>query len=414
MVTSPIDPPSTEPKASPLAGIRVLDFTRVVAGPFATRMMADLGADVVKVEPPDGDITRIWGEERGGQSGFYVQQNAGKRNICVDLRADGATELLLAMVGEADIVVENFRPGIMDRYGLGYETLRSINPRLIMLSVSGFGQTSSHAGRAAFAPVLHAESGLLARQAFFDGVTPIDPVLSIADTNAALHGLIGILAAIHLRSCTGTGQHIDMSMLNAMTVTDDYAHTSLDAAKPFRLGGEVWETGFGHMLIAANAKVMWFMLRQGNRLDDGLGPEASIETKAMTRQTLMAGWFKSFTDRDALIGELDELNVAWGDVIAPGEVFDTEIAQERKLSTTVDDRAGGTRRVTESPYHFSDAESHVAGPAPHRGEHHIEVLGEWLGLDLAQVTSLETAGTLLLDEHAIAQRSNASTDRAGS
>ncbi len=410
MVTTSPDPSASGPLPSPLAGLKVLDFTRVVAGPFATRMMADLGADVVKVEPPDGDITRIWGEERGGQSGFYVQQNAGKRNICVDLRAAGATELLRSMVEAADIVVENFRPGIMARYGLDYETLRSINPRVIMLSVSGFGQTSSHAGRAAFAPVLHAESGLLARQAFFDGVAPVDPVLSIADTNAALHGLVAVLAALHLRSTTGTGQHVDLAMLNAMTVTDDYAHNALDAARPFRLGGEVWKTGFGHMLIAANAKVLWFMLRQGDRLDDGLGPDAPVDTKAATRQQLMADWFESFVDRDTLIAELDDLNIAWGDVLAPGDVFDTEVAHEQRLSTHVDDRAGNTRRVTESPYHFSHAVSRVAGAAPHRGEHHMEVLAEWIGYEPDQVVALEASRILLLDAHAMAKRAASPTD----
>ncbi|MEZ5379451.1 MAG: CoA transferase [Acidimicrobiales bacterium] len=299
-----------------------------------------------------------------------------------------------------------FGPGSWPRYGLDYETLRAVNPRVIMLSVSGFGQTSSHAGRAAFAPVLHAESGLLARQAFFDEVPPVDPVLSIADTNAALHGLVGVLAALHLRSTTGTGQHIDMAMLNAMTVTDDYAHNALDAAKPFRLGGEVWETGFGHMLIAANSKVMWFMLRKGDRLDDGLRPDAAVEVKAAKRQQLMTDWFKSFTERSALIAELDALNVAYGDVLAPGEVFDTDIALERRLSTTVDDRAGGRRRVTESPYHFSNASSRVAGPAPHRGEHHAEVLGEWIGASPERIAELEAAGILLLDEHAAAHRSS--------
>ncbi len=405
MVTSaPPDPPSTDRPPSPLAGVRVLDFTRVVAGPFATRMMADLGADVVKVEPPDGDITRIWGEERGGQSGFYVQQNAGKRNVCVDLRADGAGELLRSMAAVADIVVENFRPGIMQRHGIDYDTLRADNPSLIMLSVSGFGQTSSQSGRAAYAPVLHAESGLLARQSFFDEVPPVDPVLSIADTNAALHGLVAVLAALHLRHQTGTGQHIDLAMLNAMTVTDDYAHTALDAAPPFRLGGEVWPTGVGYLLIAANSKVLWHLLRQGNRVDDGLGPDASIEEKSSTRHQVITDWFAGFTDRAVLIAELDELNIAWGDVTAPNEVFDTDIAVERRLSTVVDDRAGGVRRITQSPYHFSNATSAVAGPAPHRGEHHRDVFAEWIGLDDAAVEALESSGTLLIDESTAAER----------
>lgn len=401
-VVDPIQPvpvvaSDTTEAPSPLAGLRVLDFTRVVAGPFATRMMADLEADVVKVEPPDGDITRIWGDVRGGQSGFYVQQNAGKRNICVDLRAGGATELLLALVAEADIVVENFRPGIMARYGLDHEALARVNPGIIMLSVSGFGQTSSHAGRAAYAPILHAESGLLARQAHFDQTVPIDPVLSIADTNAALHGLIAVLAALHLRTRTGVGQHIDLAMLNAMTVTDDYAHSALDDREPQRLGGEVWATGFGHLLIAANHRALWWMLSRAGRLGDGLPPDSSIEEKAATRPRLMVDWFAGFDRREDLIAELDDINIAWGDVTPYRDVFDTDIAVERRLSTLIDDRQGGRRRVTESPYHFSNATSRVAGPAPHRGEHHRSVLGEWLRLDDAAIDDLVASGVLVPD-----------------
>ncbi len=396
------DAGSTPP--SPLAGLRVLDFTRVVAGPFATRMMADLGADVVKVEPPDGDITRIWGDMRGGQSGFYVQQNAGKRNICVDLRADGATDLLLRLAAEADVVVENFRPGIMARYGLDYQALRAVNPSLIMLSVSGFGQTSSQAGRAAYAPILHAESGLLARQARFDDTTPTDPMLSIADTNAALHGLVAVLAALHLRTATGLGQHIDLAMLNAMTVTDDYAHNALDGIPIRRLGGVVWATGFGHMLIAANDQALWFLLHRAGRVTDGLAPDASVADKVTTRRRVMSDWFRDFADRTSLIAELDAMNIAWGDVTPSSEVFDSDLARELDLSTTVDDRAGGRRRVTQSPYHFSHATAGVAGPAPHRGEHHEAVLGEWLGLSPADVEALVSSGTLLIGSDPVSSR----------
>ena len=128
------------PLESPLAGLKVLDFSRVLAGPFAGRMLCDLGADVVKIEPPEGDVTRLWGKVVGGIPGYFHQQNAGKRNICLDLRAPGARELVFELVAHADILVENFRPDVMPRLGLGYETLRAINPRLIMLSISGFGQ----------------------------------------------------------------------------------------------------------------------------------------------------------------------------------------------------------------------------------------------------------------------------------
>ncbi len=130
----------------PLEGVRVLDLSRVVAGPFAGRMLSDLGADVVKVEPPDGDISRFWGEERNGITGFFQQQNAGKRNLCIDMRADGAVELIVSLAAKADIVLENYRAGVMDRMRVGWPVLSAANPRLIMASISGFGQGGPRVG----------------------------------------------------------------------------------------------------------------------------------------------------------------------------------------------------------------------------------------------------------------------------
>jgi len=127
------------PEHYPLANLKVRDFSRVLAGPFAGRMLSDLGADVVKVEPPDGDVTRLWGRVVGGVPGYYHQQNAGKRDIAIDLRHPGAKDLVFDLVRRADILIENYRPDVMPRLGLGYEALAAINPRLIMLSISGFG-----------------------------------------------------------------------------------------------------------------------------------------------------------------------------------------------------------------------------------------------------------------------------------
>ena len=132
----------------PLAGVKVLDFTRVLAGPFVSRMLSDLGADVVKVEPPEGDMTRGIGRKINDLSGYFTQQNAGKRAICVDLARPGAAELMLQLAAEADIVLENFRPGIMAGFGLGWEHLSAVNPQLVMLSISGFGQTGPERDRA--------------------------------------------------------------------------------------------------------------------------------------------------------------------------------------------------------------------------------------------------------------------------
>eukprot|EP01041_Mallomonas_annulata_P036532 gene36532-59663_t len=196
---------TTETAQYPLANLKVLDFSRVLAGPFAGRMLSDLGADVVKVEPPDGDVTRFWGKVVGGVPGYFHQQNAGKRNISIDLRAPGAKDLVFDLVRRADILIENYRPDVMPRLGFGYDVLKAINPRLIMLSISGFGANGPESKRPAYAPIVHAEVGLLARSVRRDKLPARDLPLSVADTNASLHGLIGVLSAVILRGRTGLG-----------------------------------------------------------------------------------------------------------------------------------------------------------------------------------------------------------------
>ncbi len=382
----------------PLDGLRVLDLSRIVAGPFAGRMLADLGADVVKLEPPEGDTTRFWGEVRHGLSGFYTQQNAGKRNVCVDLKAPGATHLVLRLARRADVLIENFRPGVLDRLGLGWAAVSAANPRLVMLSVTGFGQTGPLARRTAFAPVIHAESGLLARQAAFDDAWPSDPMLSIADYNAALHGLVAVLAALRMRDTTGAGQHVDLAMLDAMLATDDYAHHALDGFPVRRLGGEVWDAPGGPLMIAGEFRFVWRQLSTVHGVADPTPAGADLDTKIRCRREAAAAWIRSFADRAALVEALEAAGIAWGDVPAAEDAFDRPQPQARGVVAEVDDRGGGVRRVVQSPYRFSAAESGVRGGAPHRGEHNAEVLADWLGAGADEVAALASSGVLLAGE----------------
>src|SRR5262245_5973520 len=190
-------------------------MTRVVSGPVVGRALADLGADVVKLEPPEGDVTRLWGEERHGIAGFFLQQNAGKRNVCIDLKAPGAVELVHDLVAVADVLVENFRPGVLDRLGITWEALSARNPRLVMASISGFGQDGPHAQRPAYASIIHAESGIIGRLLALEGRAPVDPIVSFADYDAGLHATIAILAALLQARATGVGDRIDIAMLDA-------------------------------------------------------------------------------------------------------------------------------------------------------------------------------------------------------
>ncbi|NMO02923.1 CoA transferase [Gordonia sp. TBRC 11910] len=389
---------------SPLAGLRVVDLSRVLAGPYVGRIMADLGADVVKVEAPDGDQSRHFGATRAGLSGFYTQFNVGKRNVCIDLRTAQGVEVLLDLIDRADVVIENFRPGVMARLGLAPDTLLARRPSLVVLSISGFGQTGADSPRPAYASVVHAEAGLMARQATLDDSDPTDLALAVGDYNAALHGAIAVLAAVRLAEATGTGQHIDMSMFDAMVATDDYAHNYLDGYSAARVGGEIWSAPGGPIIIASVLYNTWGRLRRTFDLADGLAPDTPVAEKIATRRRLVQEWLLAFDDRADACAALDAANLVWADIRSPGDALTSPLAYSRAVAVDVDGRDGATRRVTNTPYKFSAARSGPRGPAPYRGEHNQQVLAEWLGLPGARAGELSDRMVLQEEDHAAAQR----------
>lgn len=369
--------------AFPLQAIRVLDLSRVLAGPFAGRMLADLGADVVKLEPPEGDITRIWGHKIGGISGYFNQQNAGKRGMSVDLSKDRGVELVKLLVSQADVLIENFRPDVMGRLGLDYETLKALNPKLIMLSISGFGANNPDSRRAAYAPIIHAESGLVDRQSKLSGAFPADLACSIADTNASLHGLVALLAALYARESTGLGEHIDMAMIDATLATNDGMHYALDDHLQ-SLPNEVHETAAGPLMLAGDFRYIWNQLTNVLGIDDGLTEraEVTLEDKIAARRAASRKFFnETCATREEVIAALDEMNVAWGDVRNAADVQSIASVKARGSITQVDDRDGGTRPITQSPYRFSASVAAVGNGAPHLGEHNHEVLRDWVGMN---------------------------------
>jgi CoA:oxalate CoA-transferase len=361
----------------PLEGVRVLDLSRVLAGPYAARMLSDLGADVVKVEPPEGDITRFWGKVVAGLSGYYTQQNVGKRNISIDLRRPSAPDLVRELAARADIVIENFRPGVLASYGLAYADLSRAHPRLIMLSISGYGQVGPASQRAAYAAVVHAESGVMARQGSMFRSGPKDVPISIADMNAGLHGLSAVLAALFMRERTGRGQHIDIAMTDTMLATDDHVHLALDEEslqRPF--ASEVWETAFGHVVLAGDFRFLFREAVAHCGLVDPTPPGASLEEKIVLRRRAFGELLASFTDMASLGAALDRANIAWGQVLTTYDAVKSETSRHRNTVAEIDDRAGGVRRVIQSPYRFSAAKSGLRGPAPFRGEHNTNVLNK--------------------------------------
>jgi len=382
----------------PLSGIKVLDMSRVLAGPFAGRMLCDLGADVVKLEPPEGDVTRFFGRKVGNISGYYHQQNAGKRNISVNLSEPAGVDIVKSLVAQADVLIENFRPDVMGRLGLSYETLTEINPRLIMLSISGFGADNPDSRRAAYAPIVHAETGLVARQAEITGSHPAELPLSVADTNAAMHGLIGMLAALYAREQTGLGDYLEIAMVDATLVTNDGLHAALENVKVVD-SNEVHETRGGYLMLAGDFKFIWKQLNEVCGVQDGLQHRTtvSIEDKIAARRSASKQFFmETCMTRDDVITALDKMNIAWGDVRSAADVADLACVQARESIVQIDDRSGGTRSIPQSPYRFRRNQSNVRKGAPHLGEHNDEVLHEWLGwtsADIDKVSSALVAGS---------------------
>lgn len=378
----------------PLEGLRVLDLSRAVAGPFAGRMLSDLGADVVKVEGPEEDVAHAFGQRRDGIGGLYFSQNAGKRSVYVDLKRPGGPELVLRLAERADLAIENFRPGVLARLGLSFETLSARNPRLLLLSVTGFGQQGRDAGRPAFAPVIHAEAGWLSRVADLQGTPPVDPGVSAADSIAALSGLVGLLAALHLRQRTGRGQHLDLSMLHAWFAADDYAHALLDGEPLETQGGLVWEAPGGPLFTGETFKVTWWHLRRAGLLDDPAPQGADLASKIETRRDAVQRWMSGFADRGSLEAELTRAGVVFG-ALQPADAMTTlPSTEDREIIRTLRDEHGAARSVIDSPFRYSAARAEPRGPAPRRGQHTGEVLREWLSLEAEEIERLESSGVL--------------------
>src|SRR5437762_7765782 len=208
----------SETTAAPLDGVRVLDFSIMLAGPYCARLLADVGAEVIKIEPPEGDDMRLRSPLREGHSAYFGQLNAGKRSLALDLKNPDAINLIHQLIEKTDIVVENFRPGVMDRLGLGYDALRVINPQLIYCSISGYGQSGPAAERAAYAMIVHAESGFDRTLMNYAGDRdrPAAGAVFVADVLGGIFGFSAIQTALVQRARTGEGQRIDVALMDCM------------------------------------------------------------------------------------------------------------------------------------------------------------------------------------------------------
>src|ERR1700723_2915810 len=378
----------------PLEGIRGVDFSRVLAGPHCAKALLDLGAEVIKLEPPGGDLSRKAFPSQGQVSGYYAQQNAGKRNVSIDLNVPGARDLALRLCDTADVVVENFRAGTLRFFGLDYATLAARNPRLIYASVTGYGQGGPWQGRMAYAPTVQAEAGFTAHSLRHYGTALGEQrtdSLSHADVYSGLQATIAILAALHRRATTGVGQYIDVAMAATLMAVNERAHVDLNdedlGDEPAILGATdcpFFDGPGGERFTVATSMVgsrtFPSYLRAMRRAD--LADDPRFATAAARKANLAAlhdviqTWILTFADIQTLDAQLDEAKIAMGEVRSLRALSDTEWARYWGAIREVSDRYGGTYRLPGRPWHFSADQLDPIGDPAFLGEHNHSVFKE--------------------------------------
>jgi CoA:oxalate CoA-transferase len=401
---------STQKSRGPLAGVRVVDLTWYLAGPYATMILADLGAEVVKIERPDGDPVRGNGpflDAAGAYSSYFMSVNRGKQSVVLDLKQPRGRELLLELVARADVLVENFLPGTMARLGLGYETLAARNPRLIYAALSGFGQTGPYADRPALDVIVQAMAGTMSITGEADG-GPLRAGASIGDVTGALYATIGILAALHERERSGRGQLVDVALLDSQVaiLENAFARYFATGEVPGRYGTahplitpfQAFATADGHVVVAASSQAQWRALCGVLGREDLCADIRFAERAARTehRAALVAILAEPFLQRttDEWVALLSAAGVPCGPVNTVDAVAADPHVQARGMLVDLDVPGLGEYRTLNSPLHLSRTPAAPAGPPPRLGEHTDAVLGAQLGLDAAALAARRAEGAI--------------------
>ncbi len=398
--------------AAPLDGLRVIDFTRVLAGPHCTKALRDLGAQIIKIEPPSGDLARVSLPHVGNMGLYFAHQNAGKRNLSIDLNWAEAREIVTDLCRSADVIVENFRPGTLARFGLAYEDVRAFNPKVIYASLSGYGQQTSWRNRPAFAPTVQGETGLTAivRGHFGDALSePRGDACSHADVYTGLQGVIAILAALNHRNQTGEGQHIDVSMAATMLSVNERAGAQLSGidtdGEPIALSANesnIFEMPDGRQLTIAGSPIYTpmfsrycAMMRRNDLLGDPRYATAHLRRKNLA--SLLAeirAWLMTFPDLLQLQAQVSEAGLAVGTIRDVREFAESDWVKEWGAIVDVDDRAGGTTRMPGNPWRFSASVLPSPGVPAFQGEHNEDILSE-SNIPRSRIEDLKKRGVLL-------------------
>lgn len=391
----------------PLAGVRVIDYSHYLAGPHMSRCLAALGADVIKVERPRaGDAGRAHGAFKDGQSGYFMQQNMGKRGLCIDLKDRRGLDLMLRLADSADVFVENYRPGALDKLGLGYSALSKRNPRLVYCSVSAYGHTGPDAAKAGFGLIAEAKSGAMA-QLGTEGEPPPLLRIPVADMYAGMHGVSAVCAALFGRERTGRGQHIDIALYDCMVSIHDYAvqRYTLSGGKdlPRRTGSDapdspvygVFPVSDGHVVIAAQVDNSWARLAQligGTALDPKFITPQGRATHYVEATAIVKAWTSKQTST-ACLAALDAAGVP----AAPVQTIDQVVADPqvaaRGMIVEQEHPVLGRVRLPNLPFRFSDCDTSPRSPAPLLGQHNAEIARE-LGFAEADIAAMQADGVL--------------------
>jgi crotonobetainyl-CoA:carnitine CoA-transferase CaiB-like acyl-CoA transferase len=394
-----------------LEGYRVLDFTQVLAGPTTTRYMIEMGAEVIKVEfAPNGDISRFVPFLRDGRSGYYVQQNQGKRDLCLDLKKPAAAAIIRELIPKVDVLVENYAPGVIGRLGFGYEAVRALNSKIVMCSISALGQDGPLANKPGYDFIGCAYSGVLSMIGEPDR-TPVLPQVGVGDITTGVHAVTAILAALLHRERTGEGQFVETSLLDCyFSYCDLVVHaTSLGRGEflPRRTGSRhyavaplgIFKGKRNAILIMASADHQFpYLCRAMGKPE--LADDPNYKTNAeryprveeLTR--IIQDWFDSMPNDEEIYRRFDEYRVPYAPVLNIEETMAHPHMREREVVRRVSDRFLGEFEVPGFPIRFSGYPRHREREAPTLGEDNAAVLREYLGYSDAKISSLEAEGVL--------------------
>jgi crotonobetainyl-CoA:carnitine CoA-transferase CaiB-like acyl-CoA transferase len=396
-----------------LAGVTVIDFTQFVAGPVCTRQMAELGAEVIKVElAPDGDLVRRMPVCRDGRSAYFIQQNLGKRSLCVDLRNPRGLDLVKRLVAKADVLVENFSPGVVGRLGLGWEVVHALNPELIMCSISAFGQAGPLADQPGFDYIAQAYTGVTSMIGDADGIPPIAGI-AIGDVGAGVTALAMINAALYGRLAQGGGgRWLDVALIDfyfhSHSTAVELASASGGAIRPTRSGHlhyavapiGIYQSRERHVVLVPVGDDMWRrLLRAIDREDlaadprfaDGAGRFAHFAEL----EAIITGWLKAQPSDAAALAILREHRVPCAPVLTVEDAIRHPHLVERHTVRDVDDAALGRFQVPGPLQHVAGEPPVLPPTAPRLGEHNADVLSRHLQLTAAEIAELERDRVLL-------------------